>query len=111
MKYIFTENQVKKIIDSQINEQSEEAKYTVRIQNYLNDIFKNTKGWTPLKVDGMTGPESQTGLAIQRLQKIIGVTQDGVWGPETERRLEEKRPDLYKVWKDKYKPGFFSDWF
>lgn len=112
MKYIFTESQVKKVIDNQINEQSEERKFTIRVQKFLNEIFSKDKGFKPLVVDGRTGPNSQTEAAIMKLQELIKVYPvDGVWGSDTEDAMEKNRPDLYKIWKDKYKPGFFSDLF
>ncbi len=111
-KYIFTENQIKKIIDNQINEQSEEQKYMVRVQKFLNDIFKNDKTFRPLVLDGKSGPNSQTEAAITKLQSLVKVyPTDGVWGPETEEAMKNNRKDLYKIWESKYKPGFFSDWF
>ena len=110
-KYIFTENQIKKIIDNQINEQSEEQKYMVRVQKFLNDIFKNDKTFKPLVLDGKTGPNSQTEAAITKLQSILNVyPTDGVWGPDTEEALKKVKK-LNDIWETKYKPGFFSDWF
>jgi hypothetical protein len=112
MKYILTESQIKKIIDTKINEQSEEAKFTVRVQKFLNHIFSKEKGFKPLVVDGKTGPNSQTEAAIEKLQTILQMYPvDGVWGPDTEEALKTKKPELYKIWKDNYKPGYFSDMF
>ena len=110
-KYIFTESQIKKIIDNQINEQTEEQKFTIRIQRFLNEIFKNDKTFKPLVVDGKTGPNSQTEAAISKLQSILKVyPADGVWGPDTEQALKKDK-NWNNIWQSKYKPGFFSDWF
>lgn len=111
-KYIFTESQVKRVIDHLVNEQTEEQKFTKRVQRFLNNIFKNEKGFVALKEDGLTGPNSQTEKAIMKLQTIVGVYPvDGVWGPETEDAMKKNKPTLYQVWEKNYKPGFFSDWF
>lgn len=112
MKYILTESQLKKVINNQINEQSEERKFTIRVQKFLNEIFAKDKTFEQLVVDGKTGPDSKTEAAIMKLQNLVNVyPTDGVWGPNTEEKMKEKRPDLYKIWESKYKPGFFSDWF
>ena len=111
-KYIFTESQVKKVIDSQINEQSEERKFTIRVQKFLNEIFAKDKTFKQLVTDGKTGPNSQTEAAIMKLQGLVKVyPTDGVWGPETEEAMKKNSPKLYQIWESKYKPGFFDDWF
>ncbi len=111
-KYIFTESQIKKIIDTQVNEQSPERSFVVRVQRFLNEIFKSDKTFKQLSLDGKTGPNSQTESAIMKLQSMVKVyPTDGVWGPETEESMKKNRPDLYKIWENKYKPGFFSDFF
>lgn len=112
MKYILTESQLKKVIDNQINEQTEEQKLIIRVQKFLNEIFKNDKTFKKLVPDGKTGPNSQTEEAIMKLQGLVKVyPADGVWGPETEEAMKNNKPELYKIWEDKFKPGFFSDWF
>ena len=112
MKYIITESQLKKVINNQINEESEERKFTIRVQKFLNEIFKNDKTFKQLVPDGKTGPNSQTEAAIMKLQDLVKVyPSDGVWGPYTEEAMKNNKPELYKIWEDKYKPGFFSDLF
>lgn len=111
-KYIFTESQVKKIVDNIVTEQTEERKFMIRVQRFLNDIFKNDKTFKQLDVDGKTGPNSQTEAAIMKLQSLVKVyPTDGVWGPDTEEAMKKNRKDLYQIWESKYKPGIFSDWF
>lgn len=99
-----TESDFKKIVQRVIKEQSEERKHTMAVQKFLNDKrILNAK----LVVDGKTGPNSQTEKAIMKLQDILGVRPtDGVWGPDTEQALEEKKPNWYEIWED-YKPGWF----
>lgn len=110
-KYIFTESQIKKIVDTELNEQ-EERKFIMRVQKFLNEIFKNDKTFKQLTIDGKTGPNSQTESAIMKLQSMIKVyPTDGVWGPETEEAMKNNNKVFYNIWETKYKPGFFSDWF
>lgn len=99
------ESDLEKIVSRVIKEQSEERKFTMAIQKFLNDKrILNAK----LQEDGRTGPNSQTESAIMKLQEILKVyPTDGVWGPDTEDALETKKPDWYKIWKS-YKPGWFS---
>jgi len=94
-KYIFTESQVKKIIDGQLNEQSESYKKTIAVQKFLNDRIG-----AKLVPDGKTGPNSSTEKAIIKYQTMIGVLPtDGVWGPETEEMMEKKDKNGVKIWK------------
>jgi len=90
-KYLFTESQIKHIIDSVIaegsstqtdlSEQQEEAKQIKAVQNFLNQRLKLNP---PLKIDGITGNGTQTKRAIEKYQTIIGVYPvDGVWGQDT----------------------------
>lgn len=110
-RYIFTESQVKKVINTTISEQSEERSLITRVQKFLNEIFKNDKTFKQLQVDGKTGPNSETEKGIQKLQSMLGIyPTDGVWGSNIEETMEQKRKDLYKVWQ-KHKPGFFNSMF
>jgi len=100
-----TEADLTKIVKRVIKEQSEERKHIMAVQKFLND--KRVMS-AKLAEDGKTGPNSQTELAIQKLQDVLGVIpQDGQWGPDTENALEKKKPEWYKIWKS-YKPGWFS---
>ena len=97
-----TESDLENIVKKVIREQSEERKMTMAIQKFLNQVM-NAK----LEVDGLTGQNSKTEAAIMKLQQMLGVTPtDGVWGPDTETALENKKPEWFKVWK-KLKPGIF----
>jgi hypothetical protein len=99
-----TEQDLNNIVKKVIKEQSEERKYTTAVQKFLNDKrILNAK----LQEDGRTGPNSQTEQAIMKLQDILGVyPTDGKWGPNTEKALETKKPEWYKIW-DSYTPGWF----
>jgi hypothetical protein len=118
-KYIFTESQIKKIIDNQItgtNQIQEEVvneKLTMTVQKFLNEIFKGDKTFTPLVVDGKTGRNSSTSDAIIKLQTLLGIdymSRDGVWGTNTEDAMKTKRADLYKIW-TKMQPGLLDRLF
>ena len=100
-----TEADLTNLVKRVISEQSEERKYTTAVQKILNDKrILNAK----LEEDGRTGPNSQTEQVIMKLQGMLGVyPTDGVCGPDTEKALETKKPEWYKIW-DSYKPGWFS---
>lgn len=58
-------------------------------QRYL----KHDRGETDLAVDGIAGP--RYAAAVKRYQKVLGVTQDGIWGAGTEaahKRFKAKAP-------------------
>lgn len=98
-----TESDLTNLVKLVIKEQSEERKFTVAVQKFLNDVLD-----ARLQVDGRTGMNSQTEKAIMKLQSMLGVyPTDGQWGPKTEEALETKKPQFYKIWKS-YKPGLFS---
>jgi len=101
-KYIFTESQIKYIIDGVIKEensdsskilnlreQQEEQKQTKTIQNFLNTRLKAN-----LKVDGIVGPSTKQ--AIEKYQQIIGVyPTDGVWGQDTYDKMPKNDKKIY----------------
>jgi hypothetical protein len=88
---------------SRLNEQSEEHKATMQVQKFLNAKSITGKDGKPLSVDGKTGPNSNTEYAIQRYQRLIGVTpEDGVWGGDTIEKMPTKDRELYDS---------FSSWF
>lgn len=101
-----TESDLTRIVKRVIKEQSENYKFTVAVQKFLNDKrILNAK----LKVDGLTGRNSQTEKAIMKLQSMLNMYPvDGIWGKETEDALEENKPEWYQIWDDEYRPGWFS---
>jgi hypothetical protein len=103
-KYIFTESQIKKIIDSQItgtkqnqiNEQNYERNKIKAVQEFLNLRLKTIPNFKPLTVDGRTGRNSATEEAIMMYQGIIRVyPTDGVWGPDTEEKMPPKEKQVF----------------
>ena len=91
-KYIFTESQIKHIINNVIAEgnstqlreqQEEEVKHFKAIQMFLNQRLKLNP---PLRIDGINGTGTQKG--IMRYQTLIGVYPvDGVWGQNTYNKM------------------------
>jgi hypothetical protein len=102
-KYIFTESQIKKIIDSQINEsqqpineQNYERNKIKAVQEFLNLRLKTIPNFKPLTIDGRTGRNSSTEEAIMMYQGIIRVyPTDGVWGPDTEEKMPPKEKQVF----------------
>ena len=99
-KYIFTESQIKNVINTvvneqqsqMINEQEVEEKKMMGIQTFLNYKFNKLN----LKVDGVAGP--RTIQAIKAYQQQIGVNPDGLWGLETENTIR-RNPSEWKLYK------------
>jgi len=87
---------------SKLNEQDEETKGTEQVQKFLNAKKVTGKDGKSLTVDGTTGPNSNTAAAIAKYQRLIGVTEDGVWGEETMEKMPAKDRELYDS---------FSSWF
>jgi hypothetical protein len=95
-KYVFTENQIKKVVDCVVSEQSEDLRSTVRtVQCFLNQVINAN-----LKIDGLTGPNSQTENALKTFQtqkNKLGnnIDVDGVWGYKTQKTLT---PQEQTIW-------------
>jgi hypothetical protein len=100
-KYIFTESQVKKILDGvmeekMLTEQTDELNAKKAIQCFLNKVLG-----TNLEVDGLHG--ESTSKAIEKFQSKInsrqkygGVDVDGVWGYNTGSSLTEKEKQIMR---------------
>ena len=94
-KYIFTESQIKKIIDNQVNESQQqinedniERNKIKAVQAFLNARLKTIPKFKQLEIDGKTGHNSATEEAIMMYQGMIGVyPTDGTWGPNTEAKM------------------------
>ena len=110
-KYIFTESQMKNILDSiiqeqsQLNEQREMHDKIAAVQKFLNERLKLN-----LTTDGRTGPNSKTEAAIIKYQTIIGVyPTDGVWGDNTENKMPPADKKMFsKYWSDSIWSNIFD---
>lgn len=89
-KYIFTESQLKSVIKTQINEQTEELNIKKAVQCFLNKLYK-----TNISVDGLHGSETEN--LIKKLQTSRGVYPvDGVWGPDTYKKLKPNEVEMFE---------------
>jgi|14_taG_2_1085336.scaffolds.fasta_scaffold01861_5 peptidoglycan hydrolase-like protein with peptidoglycan-binding domain len=100
-KYIFTEGQMKKILDNVVEEklvteQTEEKNFKKAVQCFLNKSMG-----AKLKVDGLHG--DGTKAAIENFQSKKGLYPvDGVWGPNTASKLTEKEIEIMKSCKSQH---------
>jgi hypothetical protein len=90
-KIIFTESQIKKLVNNVIKEQSEERSFIIGAQKFLNIKYPKAN----LKVDGLRGPESRTDIFTRAYQKLIGAPIDGVFGELTYAKMP---PADKKLW-------------
>ena len=94
-KYIFTESQVKRIMDGVVEEQllteqTSELNAKKAIQCFLNKVIGSK-----LVIDGLHGDGTEA--AIRKFQgdkKIYPV--DGVWGPVTYKSLSDSEIEIMK---------------
>jgi hypothetical protein len=85
-----TEQDLVRIVKRVISEQTEETKFTMAVQNFLNK-----KLGTKLVVDGKTGPNSETAKAIAKYQSMINLyPADGVWGFNTWQKMPQQDKKL-----------------
>jgi hypothetical protein len=95
-RYIFTETQIKKVVDDVVSEQSEDIRSTIRtVQCFLNQVINAN-----LKIDGLTGPNSETEKALkvfqqQKNKQGFSVMVDGKWGYRTQQTLTSQEQ---KIW-------------
>ena len=95
-----TESDLKNLIQRVIKEQDEEMYNTVvAIQKFLNNRYKNDKTFKQLTVDGKTGPNSQTEMAIKKYQKEKRLDDDGLIGHDT---MESMRKDGLDKFESKF---------
>ena len=100
-KYIFTEGQVKKILDNVveeklITEQTEQLNFKKTIQCFLNKSMG-----AKLEVDGLHGDGTKVAISdFHSKKKIYPV--DGVWGPDTASTLTSKEKEIMKSCKSKH---------
>ena len=92
---------------SRLNEQSEEAKYTLQVQRFLNKKGITDRAGQKLKEDGLAGKSTEE--AIAKYQQQLGVwPTDGVWGPDTVDAMRKKSPKDAELFDDQL--GFFEKW-
>lgn len=90
-KYIFTESQIKSVINKTISEQTDEMNFKKAVQCFLNKLYK-----TNISVDGRHG--EKTSNLISKLQSSRGVYPiDGVWGPDTYDKLTPKEVEVFEA--------------
>ena len=77
-----------------VNEQNESPELKKGIQCFLNKKGYKDDANQPLKVDGLLA--GKTSEALSKYQSKIGVTADGVWGPETQNKMSDKDVQLFK---------------
>jgi len=100
-KIIFTETQMKKILDNVIEEQllteqTAELNAKKAIQCFLNKVVGSN-----LKVDGLHGDATSEAIAkFQRTKK--GLDMDGVWGYSTGSSLNDKEKQIMKSCKSEH---------
>lgn len=84
-----TESDLTTLVKRVITEQSEERKFTMAIQKFLNSKKIYGDNNKPLVVDGRTdnNMESQTSQAIAKYQEMIRANVDGVWGENTGEKM------------------------
>jgi peptidoglycan hydrolase-like protein with peptidoglycan-binding domain len=96
-KYIFTESQIKKVVDNVIAEQTDIQTTVAAVQCFLNQVMKAN-----LMIDGKTGPGSQTDRALKKFQQQKGVNPDGVWGYNTQSTLAPQESKIWDACRSKY---------
>jgi hypothetical protein len=94
-KYVLTETQIKKVVDSIIQEQTDIQTTTATVQCFLNQVMKAN-----LDIDGKGGPNSLTEKALKMFQqkKVRDghtIIVDGQWGFNTQQTLT---PEENKIW-------------
>lgn len=93
-----TESDLATLVKRVITEQSEERKFTMVIQKFLNNKKIYGDNNKPLVVDGRTDNNmtSQTAQAIAKYQKMIGANVDGVWGEDTAEKMPQNDAKMLK---------------
>jgi hypothetical protein len=91
-----TESDLTNIVKRVISEQTEERKFIIGVQKFLN--AKRIYGYDnkPLVPDGKTGEGSETEMAISKYQKSIGARNHGYWGEETWNMMPPKDKEMLK---------------
>lgn len=96
-KYIFTESQIKKVVDNVIAEQTDIQTTVAAVQCFLNQVMK-----AGLMIDGKTYPGSQTDIALKKFQRSKNVNPDGIWGYNTQSALTPQETKIWEACRSKY---------
>lgn len=93
-KYILTESQVKKVVDSLIQEQTDDASLAAQVQCFLNQVMGSNLKITG-RMDGMTKKQL---IMFQQMKRKAGanIVADGDWKYRTQSTLT---PEEAKIWK------------
>lgn len=91
-KYIFTESQIKKVIDQTITEQTAELESKKAIQCFLNKVLRPSP---KLNVDGLHGKRTSDAIAEFQGTKDF-LNPDGVWGYETSKSMTPQEKEIFR---------------
>lgn len=101
-KYIFTEGQVRNVVNDVIKEQTDIQLTNATVQCFLNHPTINAtyKLGQKLLIDGKAGPGSLTEKALKKFQQIKAsrgyqIDVDGIWGYRTQQTL---LPQEQQIW-------------
>lgn len=95
-KYILTESQIKKVVDTVLQEQTDTQSLNASVQCFLNQVLQAN-----LVIDGKAGPGSLTEKSLmlfqqRKVKKGAKIDVDGTWGFSTQSTLT---PEENKIWK------------
>lgn len=91
-KYIFTEEQVKRVIANTITEQTAERDAKKAIQCFLNKVLKPSP---KLDVDGLHGDGTANAIAqFQSTKRHLDT--DGVWGYSTSSSMTPQEKEIFR---------------
>jgi peptidoglycan hydrolase-like protein with peptidoglycan-binding domain len=91
-----TENDLYRIVKRVINEQASDLNRKKSIQCFLSK-----KGLYKGEIDGLMGEKTE--MAVEQYQVNAKVyPSDGVWGPETEKKMNDADKKIFKACQDQY---------
>jgi peptidoglycan hydrolase-like protein with peptidoglycan-binding domain len=91
-----SENDLYRIVKRVINEQASDSNRKKSIQCFLSK-----KGLYKGEIDGLMGEKTE--MAVEKYQVNAKVyPSDGVWGPETEKKMNDADKKIFKSCQDQY---------
>lgn len=91
-----SENDLYRIVKRVINEQASDSNRKKSIQCFLSK-----KGLYKGEIDGLMGEKTE--MAVEKYQVNAKVyPSDGVWGPETEKKMNDADKKIFKACQDQY---------